>query len=137
MYSQDAMLETHKQQKQQNDLSNVVLTILQEQFIKYNWKINISHPLHIVYKKPDNDYIFFEWNQENTNNIYVSVPIINCNYQYVTRFKDYFLACEYIKNRLYDYENMHKECRGCDGAERAVTNPEYGTLVKYSDVAIL
>jgi len=104
MYSQDAMLETHQQQKQHNDLSNVVLTILQEQFIKYKWIINTSRPLHIVYKKPDNDYIFFEWNQENTNNIYVSVPIINCNYQYVTHFKDYFLACEYIKNRLDDYE---------------------------------
>ena len=110
MYSQDAMLETQRQKQYQKDLSNVVLSILQEQFIKYNWEINISQPLHIVYKKPDNDYIFFEWNQQNTNNIYVSVPIINCNYQYVTHFKDYFLACEYIKKRLYDYENMYKGC---------------------------
>jgi hypothetical protein len=112
MYSPDAMLETRQQEKQHNDndLSNVVLTILQEQFIKYNWEINMCRPLHIVYKKPDNDYIFFEWNQENTNNIYVSVPIINSNYQYVTQFKDYFSACEYIKNRLYDYENISKDC---------------------------
>ena len=37
--------------------------------------------------------------------IIVSVPIKNSSYQYVTNFKSYFEASEYIEQKFFDYIN--------------------------------
>ncbi len=37
--------------------------------------------------------------------IHVSIPIKNSPFQYVTNFKDYFQASEYIESRFMDFIN--------------------------------
>jgi len=51
-----------------------------------------------------------------------------------TSYKD-LNTLQLIYETQFDFdEEMSNPNRGCDGAERAVTDPEYGTLMKYSTI---
>jgi hypothetical protein len=60
----------------------------------------------ITYSKSEDETSFFDI-KIMPDKIIVSVPIKNSVYQYVTTFKAYYEASEYIEQKLYDYMNRH------------------------------
>ena len=60
---------------------------------------------HITYSKKGNETEFFEITLDN-NNIYVSIPLKNSDFQYRTKFIDYYSAIKYTENKfIYFIEN--------------------------------
>ena len=54
---------------------------------------------HIMYAKTGNETEFFKIALDN-NNIYVSVPLKNSNFQYKTKFVDYYSAIKYTESKF-------------------------------------
>jgi hypothetical protein len=83
--------------------NNIGLSLIKESFVQYNgWHLNVDNLTHIVYKRLDNDYDYFEVLVDQ-NKIYVSIPIKKSNFQYKTHFKSYYEANEYIETHLKNY----------------------------------
>ena len=88
---------------------NEELTLLYQLFSNNGWKINDidtnTDSDNITYYKEGNETEFFEISLDN-NNIYVSVPLKNSNFQYKTKFTDYYSAIKYIENKFYYFINI-------------------------------
>ena len=84
-------------------IKNKGFMILEELFLKHNWKCIKNDMDHILFQKNGNDYDYFEMHVTQ-NKICVSVPIKNSRFQYKTNFNSYFNACEYIEMHLIIFE---------------------------------
>ena len=87
---------------------------LQEQFLSKHWQLVTNKVDHLVFKKENNNYDYFEIkidtphdnaNNNNSTRISVSIPLRNSQYQYGTHFNNYFDATEFIEQHLQNYED--------------------------------
>ena len=86
---------------------------LEEQFLSKHWQLVTNKVDHVVFKKENNNYDYFEikidTQDNNANNIStrisVSIPLRNSQYQYGTHFNNYFDATEFIEQHLQNYED--------------------------------
>ena len=74
-----------------SDLVNKGFIVLDEVFKSHGWHLFKNENNWISYTKIGNETSF------------VSVPVKNSIYQYVTTFKSYYDASEYVEQRFYDY----------------------------------
>ena len=89
---------------------NNELCLLNELFKSNGWQFERSNELadYIMYSKPGNETEFFKIALDN-NIIYVSVPLKNSNFQYKTKFDNYYSAIKYTEskfNYFIDNENI-------------------------------
>ena len=83
---------------------------LEEQFLSKHWQLVTNKVDHIVFKKENNNYDYFEIkidtpHDNNSTRIRVSIPLRNSQYQYGTHFNNYFHATEFIEQHLQNYED--------------------------------
>ena len=101
---------------QSNNQSNNQWTKVEEQFLSKHWQLVTNKVDHIVFKKENNNYDYFEIkidtphdnannNNNNSTRISVSIPLRNSQYQYGTHFNNYFDATEFIEQHLQNYED--------------------------------
>ena len=77
-------------------LTNSKFTIFDKLLSEYDWKLNENYFDRVVYLKPGNELDTFEIKIDSTN-IYVSVPLKNCDCLYRVKFDDYFSAFDYVE----------------------------------------
>ena len=85
--------------------SNIVnkgFAILDATFKENGWQLMKNEKNWITYSKTADETSFFDI-KIMPDKIIVSVPIKNSIYQYLTTFKSYYEASEYIEQKLYDY----------------------------------
>jgi hypothetical protein len=85
-----------------SDMKNKGFAILDNIFKQYGWTLAKNEINWINYTKFGDETSCFDIKITN-DKIVVSVPIKNSIYQFVTTFKGYFEASEYIEQKLYDY----------------------------------
>jgi hypothetical protein len=80
---------------------------LEEQFLSKHWQLVTNKVDHIVFKKENNNYDYFEIkiDTQDSTRISVSIPLRNSQYQYGTHFNNYFDATEFIEQHLQNYED--------------------------------
>ena len=82
---------------------------LEEQFLSKHWQRVTNKVNHIVFKKENNNYDYFEIKIDSSSSsstrINVSIPLRNSQYQYGTHFNNYFDATEFIEQHLQNYED--------------------------------
>ena len=85
---------------------NSELKLLNNLFENNGWKIEDDNKFsdHIIYFKTGKETEFFKISLDN-NNIYVSVPLKNSNFQYKTKFVDYYSAIKYTETKFNYYNN--------------------------------
>ena len=94
MLSQDTILNT--------EVANKGFALLDTLFKDNGWHMVKNEMNHICYTKLGNEIDIFNIKIDNKS-IQVSVPIKNSPFQYVTSFKDYFSATEYVESRFMDF----------------------------------
>lgn len=81
---------------------NKGFAILDATFKERGWHIIKNEPNWISYGKLTDETSYFDI-KILPDKIVVSVPMKNSSYQYVTSFKSYYEASEYVEQRLIDY----------------------------------
>jgi hypothetical protein len=99
MLSQDSILNT--------EVLNKGFAILDSLFKNNGWHMVKNEMNHICYTKFGNETDIFNIKIDNKS-IQVSIPIKNSPFQYVTSFKDYFSATEYVESRFMDFISEKK-----------------------------
>jgi len=84
------------------ELKNKGFLILDEMFKSNGWHMTKNEMNWISYTKTGFETEFFDIKLD-TNTVYVSVPVKNSIFQYITSFKDYFTATEYVEQRFNDF----------------------------------
>lgn len=85
--------------------SNIVnkgFAILDVTFKQKGWHLIKNEPNWICYSKFSDESSYFDI-RIIPDKIIVSVPMKNSSYQYVTTFKGYYEASEYLEQKLRDY----------------------------------
>lgn len=85
-----------------SDLKNKGFAILDEMFKKYGWYLQKNELNWINYTKFGDETSCFDI-KISLDKIIVSVPLKNSIYQFVTTFKSYYEASEYIEGKFFDY----------------------------------
>lgn len=85
-----------------SNLVNKGFVILDAMFKEYGWVLVRNEKTWINYTKPGDETSFFDI-KVLADKIVVSVPIKQSTYQYITTFKDYYQASEFIEQKLKDY----------------------------------
>jgi hypothetical protein len=85
-----------------SEIKNKGFTILDEMFKKRGWHMQKNELNWINYTKIGDESSCFDI-KIATDKIIVSVPIKNSIYQFVTTFKGYYEASEYIEQKFLDY----------------------------------
>ena len=86
------------------ELKNKGFVFLDTLFNENGWKLIKNELNWICYTKFGIETNSFDI-KILPDKIIVSVPIKNSSYQYVTNFKSYFEASEYIEQKFFDYIN--------------------------------
>jgi hypothetical protein len=94
MLSNDSILNS--------DIKNKGFAILDTLFKERGWHLVKNEINWINYTKFGDESTYFDIKISN-DKIIVSVPIKNSIYQFVTTFKSYYEASEFIEQKLYDY----------------------------------
>lgn len=81
---------------------NKGFAILDSTFKSRGWHLIKNEINWISYSKVSDESSYFDI-KILQDKIVVSVPIKNSSYQYVTSFKSYYEASEYVEQRLIDY----------------------------------
>jgi hypothetical protein len=81
---------------------NKGFAILDGTFKERGWHLIKNEINWISYSKVSDESSYFDI-KILADKIVVSVPIKNSSYQYVTSFKSYYEASEYVEQRLIDY----------------------------------
>ena len=81
---------------------NKGFAILDATFKERGWHLIKNEANWISYSKFSDESSFFDI-KILPDKIVVSVPMKNSSYQYVTSFKSYYEASEYVEQRLFDY----------------------------------
>lgn len=87
-----------------SQIKNKGFAILDSTFKQYQWHLIKNELNWICYTKFGIETNSFDI-KILPDKIIVSVPIKNSCYQYVTNFKSYFEASEYIEQKFFDYIN--------------------------------
>ena len=82
-------------------LLNSKFTIFDNILNEYDWKLNENCIDRVVYLKPGNELDTFEIKLDS-DSIYVSAPIKNCNFLYRAKFTDFILAFDYVERRVLE-----------------------------------
>jgi len=98
MSTNDIMLS----HKYNSDLVNKGFMILDELFKSHGWHLVKNEKNWISYTKFGDETSSFDI-KISSDTLIVCVPIKNSPYQFVTTFKNYYDASEYIEQRFYDY----------------------------------
>jgi hypothetical protein len=85
-----------------SDIKNKGFAILDSTFKHHQWHLIKNELNWICYTKFSDETSCFDI-KILQDKIIVSVPIKNSPYQYVTNFKSYYEASEYIEQKLNDY----------------------------------
>lgn len=85
-----------------SQIKNKGFAILDSIFKQHGWHLVKNELNWICYTKFSDETSFFDM-KILQDKIIVSVPIKNSAYQYVTNFKGYYEASEYIQQKLIDY----------------------------------
>lgn len=85
-----------------SDIKNKGFAILDSIFKENGWHLIKNEMNWICYTKFADETSCFDI-KICTDKIVVSIPIKNSAYQFVTSFKSYFDASEYVEQRFYDY----------------------------------
>lgn len=85
-----------------SDIKNKGFAILDSTFKQHQWHLIKNELNWICYTKFGDETSCFDI-KILQDKIIVSVPIKNSSYQYVTNFKSYYEASEYIEQKLNDY----------------------------------
>ena len=86
----------------ESELVNKGFVIVDALFKQNGWHVVKNENNWISYTKFGDESSLFDF-KILPDKIIVSTPIKNSPYQYVTTFKNYYEASEYIEQRLYDY----------------------------------
>jgi hypothetical protein len=87
-----------------SQIKNKGFAILDSTFKQHQWHLIKNELNWICYTKFGIETNSFDI-KILPDKIIVSVPIKNSSYQYVTNFKSYFEASEYIEQKFFDYIN--------------------------------
>lgn len=87
-----------------SDIKNIGFAILDEKFKQNGWSLIKNEINWISYTKFGDETSYFDI-KILTDKIKVSVPIKNSYYQFITSFKNYYEASEFIEEKLFDYIN--------------------------------
>ena len=85
-----------------SEIKNKGFAILDELFKKNGWHLQKNELNWINYTKFGDETSCFDI-KISTEKIVVSVPLKNSMYQFVTSFKGYYEASEYVEQKLMDY----------------------------------
>jgi len=83
-------------------IANKGFAILDATFKEKGWNLIKNEINWISYTKFGNECTFFDI-KLLPDKVVVSVPIKNSTYQYVTSFKGYYEASEFVEQKLIDY----------------------------------
>ena len=83
-------------------IANKGFSILDNIFKERGWHLIKNEINWISYSKVSDESSYFDI-KILQDKIVVSVPLKNSSYQYVTSFKGYYEASEYLEQRLIDY----------------------------------
>lgn len=100
MNSNDNMLLNHSILN--TEIKNKGFAILDEMFKKYGWHLQKNELNWINYTKFGDETSCFDIKISN-DKISVSVPLKNSIYQFITTFKGYYEASEFIEDKFFDY----------------------------------
>jgi hypothetical protein len=87
-----------------SEIKNKGFAILDTMFKQHGWHMIKNEMNWISYTKFGNETDLFDIKIDQKS-IHVSIPIKNSPYQYITSFKGYFQASEYIEARFNDFIN--------------------------------
>jgi hypothetical protein len=87
-----------------SEIKNKGFAILDSIFKQHQWHLVKNEINWISYSKFSHETTSFDI-KILPDKILVSIPIKNSSYQYVTSFKGYYEASEYIEQRFFDYIN--------------------------------
>ena len=79
-------------------------TIFHDLMNEYDWILNESYIDRVVYVKSGNELDTFDI-KINSNIIYVSIPLKNCNFLYNVKFNDLVSAFDYVKKHLIELDS--------------------------------
>lgn len=102
MYTNDNMLSNENISK--SDIKNKGFTILDSIFKKNAWTLTKNETNWMTYTKLGDETSYFDI-KISQDKIVTSVPIKGSQYQFVTSFKSYYEASEFIEQKLFDYIN--------------------------------
>lgn len=85
-----------------SEIKNKGFAILDSTFKQHQWHLIKNEFNWICYTKFSDETSYFDI-KILQDKIVVSVPIKNSSYQYVTNFKSYYEASEYVEQKLNDY----------------------------------
>ena len=85
-----------------SEIKNKGFAILDEMFKKHGWHMQKNELNWINYTKFGDECSCFDI-KITPDKIVVSVPLKNSIYQFVTSFKGYYEASEYIEQKFFDY----------------------------------
>lgn len=83
-------------------IANKGFSILDATFREKGWSLIKNELNWICYNKVGDETSYFDI-KILPDKIVVSIPIKNSPYQYITSFKSYYEASEYIEQRFLDY----------------------------------
>jgi len=87
-----------------SDIKNKGFAILDNTFKQHGWTLTKNEINWINYTKFGDETSCFDI-KIASDKIIISVPIKNSIYQFVTTFKSYYEASEFIEQKLYNYIN--------------------------------
>jgi hypothetical protein len=85
-----------------SNIANKGFAILDTKFKERGWHLTKNELNYISYSKFGDETSYFDI-KILPDKIVVCVPIKNSAYQYVTSFKGYYEASEYVEQKLIDY----------------------------------
>ena len=99
----DNML-TNQESILNTEIKNKGFAMLDTLFKQHGWHMIKNEMNWISYSKFGNETDLFDIKIDQKT-IHVSIPIKNSVYQYITTFKGYFQASEYVEARFLDFIN--------------------------------
>ena len=87
------------------EITNKGFALLDTLFKEYGWHLIKNDMNWICYTKFGTETDVFDI-KINDKTIFVSIPLQNSSYNYITTFTNYFLASEYIEEKLLEFVKM-------------------------------
>jgi hypothetical protein len=85
-----------------SNIKNKGFAILDNTFKQHGWILAKNEMNWINYTKFGDETSYFDIKITN-DKVIVSVPLKNSTYQFLTTFKNYYEASEYIEQKFFDY----------------------------------
>ena len=102
MNSNDNMLSVNTDSILSTEIKNKGFALLDKMFKDNGWHMCKNEMNWVCYTKFGNETDLFDI-KINQTSIQVSIPIHNSPFQFVTSFKDYYCASEYVEARFLDF----------------------------------